>query len=185
MPSYDYARRKGIEEISWERFAELSRILVEKLAGRRIDAVVGIARAGLFPATAVACALRCDLLPVRVTRRANDQVVSLHPVWKTGVPPEVRDRIVAVIDEIADTGERLAMVAAHVREGGAAQVITASLVTHSWANPLPEVVGVTSDALVIFPWDQAVFSAGRWQSHPELAGARKLQGLGWPAPISK
>jgi len=76
------------------------------------------------------------------------------------------------------------MVAARVRESGAAQVITASLVAHSWAKPLPEVVGVTSDALVIFPWDKEVFSAGGWQPHPELAGALRLQGLEWPAPTS-
>ena len=58
MKSYDYAHRKGIEEISWERFGELSRALTEQLSGQKIDVVIGIARAGLFPATAVACALR-------------------------------------------------------------------------------------------------------------------------------
>ncbi len=182
MQSYDYARRDGVDEISWERFAELSRNLAEKLAGHRVDAVVGIARAGLFPATAVACALRCELHPVRVTRRADDQVVALHPAWKVGVPPEVRDHVVAVVDEIADTGETLAMVAARVRECGATRVVTASLLSHSWANPMPEVVGQTTDALVVFPWDREVFSAGAWSRHPELAGALRLQGLGVDAP---
>src|SRR6185369_1744854 len=65
MQSYDYANRQGIDEISWERFASLAAVLAERLIG--IDAVVGIARAGLFPATAVACALRRELYPVRVT----------------------------------------------------------------------------------------------------------------------
>ena len=184
MQSYDYARREGVEEIGWERFAQLSRALAEKLASRRIDAVVGIARACLFPATAVACALRCDLHPVRVTRRVNDQVVALHPEWKVGVPPEVRDKVVAVVDDIADTGETLAMVAARVRECGAAQVVAASLVSHSWANPMPEVVGVTTDALVIFPWDKQVFSDRSWHLHPELVAALKLQGLAVPDVIS-
>ncbi|HBY06860.1 MAG TPA: hypothetical protein DEH22_03410, partial [Chloroflexi bacterium] len=68
MKSYDYAHRKGIKEISWERFGELSRVLTEQLANKKIDIVIGIARAGLFPATAVACALRRELYPVRVTR---------------------------------------------------------------------------------------------------------------------
>ncbi len=182
MQSYDYARREGVEEIGWERFAQLSRVLVEKLANCRIDAVVGIARGGLFPAAAVACALRCDLHPARVTRRENDRVVALHPAWKVGVPPEVRDKVVAVVDDIADTGETLAMVAARVRECGAARVIAASLVSHSWAQPMPEVVAATTDALVIFPWDREVFSAGAWQPHPELTGALKLQGLARISP---
>jgi len=180
MQSYDYARRQGVEEISWDRFARLSRALAERLAARRIDAVVGIARAGLFPATAVACALRCDLHPVRVTRRAQDAVIARHPVWKIDVSAEVQGKIVAVVDEIADTGETLAMVAARVRECGAAQVVAAALVAHSWASPLPEIVGLTTDALVIFPWDRQVLAEAHWQPHPELAAALKLQGLAPP-----
>lgn len=30
MQSYDYAHRKGIDEISWDRFAQLVMILVQK-----------------------------------------------------------------------------------------------------------------------------------------------------------
>ncbi len=59
--SYDYAKRTGSRELTWEEFAELSATLAETLARRNIDTVVGVARAGLFPATAVACALRCEL----------------------------------------------------------------------------------------------------------------------------
>lgn len=173
--SYDYARHRGVEEIDWERFARLSRTLIEKLSGRGIDTVVGVARAGLIPAAAVACALRCDLHPVRLTRRRNDRVVRRHPVWTADVPAAVRGRIVAVVDEIADTGETLARVAARVRERGAADVITACLVSHSWARPRPMVVATTTDALVIFPWDRQVCRAGRWRQHPELARAMRLQ----------
>ena len=63
-----------IEEISWECFGVLSRKLTEALGDKKIDIVIGIARAGLFPATVVACALRRELYPVRVTRRVNDVV---------------------------------------------------------------------------------------------------------------
>ena len=40
MKSYDYAHRKGIDEISWERFGELSRALTEHLSGKKIDIVI-------------------------------------------------------------------------------------------------------------------------------------------------
>ncbi len=63
MLSYDYVHRTGIEEITWERFAELARTLVEKLAPFNIEAIVGTARAGLFPATAVSLMLRRELYP--------------------------------------------------------------------------------------------------------------------------
>ena len=49
MQSYDYAHRIGVADISWDRFAQLAATLSEQLAAFDIDAVVGIARAGLFP----------------------------------------------------------------------------------------------------------------------------------------
>ena len=175
MKSYDYAHRKGIDEISWERFGQLSRALTEHLSGKKIDIVIGIARAGLFPATAVACALRRELYPVRVTRRVNDVVQYESPIWRVDVPATVAGQRVAVIDEIADTGETLAIVAARALERGARQVWTLSLVSHSWADPQPDYTALTSDALLIFPWDKQVFTDDSWQMHPELEAAIRAQ----------
>jgi len=76
---------------------------------------------------------------------------------------------------MADAGETLALVAQRVREQGASIVITASLVRHSWARPAPDCVALTTDALVIFPWDRQVYLDGQWQIHPELASALALQ----------
>src|SRR5512139_3562998 len=147
MRSYDYAHRSGVKNITWEHFAELSRTLVEKLAPFNIDAVVGTARAGLFPATAAGLMLRRELYPARVSRRLNDEVKFRHPQWIVDVATDVKGQIVAVVDEIADTGETLAVVAERVIQRGARQVITATLIAHSWADPMPDVVALTTDAL--------------------------------------
>jgi hypoxanthine phosphoribosyltransferase len=178
MQSYDYTHRQGIEEISWQRFSELSANLVERLAAEQVQVIVGIARAGLFPATLVACGLRCEFYPVRITRRVNDQITYEKPAWKVDVPPQVCGQTVAVIDEIADTGETLALVARRARARGATRVITASLVSHSWANPAPDVVALTSDALILFPWDRQVYLEGRWRDHPEVAEAIAIHSKG-------
>ncbi len=178
MQSYDYAQREAVEEITWERFDELSARLVEELAPAPIDAVVGVARAGLFPATRVACALRCDLYPVGLSRRIRDTVMFARPIWNVGVSPEVAGRNIAVIDEIADSGQTLAAVAERVRDMGAARVITASLISHSWANPKPDHTALVTDALIIFPWNRQVYENGRWQIHPEIEEALRLQGVG-------
>jgi hypothetical protein len=175
MQSYDYAHRTGVEAITWDRFAELSRTLVEKLAPFNIDAVVGTARAGLFPATAVCLMLRRELYPARISRRVNDEVKFQHPQWIVAVTPDVKGKIVAVVDEIADTGETLALVAGRVKERGAQQVITATLIAHSWADPMPDVVALVTDALVMFPWDGQIYIEGQWQPHPELVEALKHQ----------
>lgn len=184
MKSYDYENRQGVYEISWEDFAAMYPRLVEDLSARGVETVVGVARAGLFPAAAVAAGLRCDLYPVRVTRRESDRVVYDSPVWKVDVSPEVAGKVVAVIDEIADSGETLALVANRALQLGAARVVTAALVRHTWANPAPDVVALTTDALVVFPWDRRVYVEGEWQLHPELKEALGLQQSRKPKPGS-
>ena len=175
MKSYDYKNRDGIVEIDWLWFAKLAQQLAGELAAEGVDTVVGIARAGLLPAATVACALRCDLFPVRVTRREQDIVTYTVPQWKVDVAPDVAGRVVAVIDDMADTGATLAMVAARVRELGATRVVTASLCAHSWADPAPAYTALATDALVIFPWDRQVLVEGRWADHPEVEQAIRLQ----------
>ena len=162
MQSYDYAHRSGVQAITWERFAELARTLADRLAPFNVEAVVGTARAGLFPATAVSLMLRRELYPARVSRRVNDEVKYQHPQWIVDVAADVKDKVVAVVDEIADTGETLALVTARVSERGAKHVITAALVAHTWANPMPAGVALTTDALVLFPWDEQVYIDGKW-----------------------
>lgn len=175
ITSYDYTRRTGVEEVTWERFNELTRTLTEKLATSGIELVIGIARGGLFPATAVACGLRCEFFPVRLTRRVKDQPTFARPIWQVDVSAQVADKSVAVIDEIADTGETLVLAAERIKQNGAAHVVTASLVSHTWAKPMPTVTGLVSDALIIFPWDKYIYVKGVWQLHPELERALKSQ----------
>jgi hypoxanthine phosphoribosyltransferase len=175
MKSYDYATRKGVRELSWDDFYRLSTELAEQLAARGVEAVVGIARAGLFPATQVAIALRRELYPARITRRVNDIVTHRSPVWVMPVSPQVKGKVVAVVDEIADTGETLALVAQATRELGAREVVTATLACHTWSTPRPDVVGLVTDELVIFPWDRQVLIEGKWQPHPEIVEALSLQ----------
>ena len=175
MRSYDYSNRDGIDPITWERFAELSRGLAESLESCNVDLVVGVARGGLFPATAVACALRCEFFPVRLSRREADEVQHPHPVWRVPVSGFVNGKRVAIIDDVADSGETLETVRQEVFGHGAFSVVTAALVSHSWAKPTPDFSAVQSDALVLFPWDRQVLVEGSWVPHPELEKALRFQ----------
>jgi uncharacterized protein len=114
---------------------------------------------------------------VRLTRRVNDVAVFTSPVWKVLVSSEVSGQTVAVVDEIADTGETLAEVAEKVRQHGATHVVTATLVSHSWANPAPDYTALVSDEFVVFPWDRRVLVNGQWQPHPEIVAGLQAQGL--------
>jgi hypothetical protein len=177
MKSYAYAHRQGVLKLSWEDFSSLSAQLAQKLDAYQVEAIVGLARAGLFPATLLACSLRLELYPARLTRRLNDQVVRETPIWITPLSPQVMGKCVALVDEMADSGQTLRMAAEAAQHLGASKVITASLVSHSWADPMPEVCALVSDALIIFPWDRRVLVDGQWQPHPEIQSALQQQGL--------
>ena len=173
MNPYDYTRRKGVRPLTWDDFAALAATLAEQVSAWNPQAIVGIARAGLFPATAVACFLRRELFPARITRRVNDIVIYQSPMWKVPISPEVKGKVVAVVDELADTGQTLALVAEEARRLGATRVITASLVSHTWAHPAPQVCALITDAFVVFPWDRQVYVDGAWQPHPEVETGMK------------
>jgi hypoxanthine phosphoribosyltransferase len=176
--SYDYAHRTGVIGLTWDEIATLTRQLAEAINRAQVDMIVRIARAGLFPATAVSCALRQDLYPIRLSRRENDRVRHESPVWRVPVPSAVAGKRVALVDEIADSGETLRLAAAEISRKGARKVITATLFAHSWADPLPDCVAMISDALIVFPWDRDVLIDGRWTPHPELDEARFAQNRG-------
>ena len=176
MRPYDYSHRAGVLPLTWDDFARLTARLVELIEPFHPEIIVGLARAGLFPATAVACSLRCELYPARLTRRLNDQVITETPLWKVPISPAVSGKVAAVVDEMCDSGQTLALAAAQAHELGARQVITASLVAHSWAAPAPQLTALLTDAFVIFPWDREVRVDGRWMPHPEVEAGLREQG---------
>jgi uncharacterized protein len=90
------------------------------------------------------------------------------------VPPDVAGLRVAVVDEIADSGETLRLARQAVVDAGAVDVVTSCLVQHSWAQPEPTFSGLVSDELIIFPWNRRVLRNGVWRPHPELQAALRL-----------
>lgn len=169
--SYAYEHRDGVRVVAWGEFDQLCDGLTEAVADHEPEMVVGVTRGGLLPAATIASRLRLDLHPVRLTRRERDRVVRRSPQWKVTIPGEVAGRSVLIVDDVADTGETLAMVRRHAEELGAGPIVLAALVAHTWAQPFPEAVGLVTDALVVLPWNRRVWQRGRWVAHPELAAA--------------
>lgn len=174
MQPYDYSQRSGVEPVSWERFEQLVRILAEQIERFEPQIILGIARGGLFPATMLSFILRREFYPIRLTRRLNDTVVREKPTWLVRPPDKVEGRRVLLMDEIADSGDTLALAREEVLRLGASEVRTATLYAHTWADPRPDFVAFTSDALILNPWDREVLVEGQWTTHPELAEALRL-----------
>jgi len=175
MRSYDYKTRQGVREITWDDFHEMCKKLAGKISKSDFDLIIGVARAGLYPAVLIAGMLRKEIYPIRITRRENDQIKYEDPIWRIDIPDIVRGKRVVIIDEIADSGITLSKVSQRLKSKGASNIETIVLVTHSWSKPKPDHYILESDELIIFPWDKEILVNDQWMLHPELEEAIRLQ----------
>src|SRR5881409_610662 len=117
---------KGVMEIEWPFFGELSRGLALKVA-RAYDPelVIGIATAGVVPGAVIAAILGREFHSLVVSRRFGAETVRETPAVLGAAPPAVRGRRVLVVDETCDTGDTMRLAVAAVVNAGAAEVRTA------------------------------------------------------------
>src|SRR5688500_14592080 len=97
---------KGVLEVEWPLFGELSRALALKVA-REYDTelVLGVATAGVIPGAVVAAILNREFQSFLVSRRYQADTVRDTPEVFGAVPAGVRGRRVLVVDETCDSGD--------------------------------------------------------------------------------
>ena len=124
QPSVDPT--KGVLEVEWPLFGELSRALALKVAREfDPDLVIGIANAGVIPGATIAAILDLPFYSILVSRRHRASTVRETPAIFGEVPTEVRDRNVLLVDETCDSGATMRLALNAVVNGGASEVRTA------------------------------------------------------------
>jgi len=172
-PAIDVSR--GILEVDWPLFGELSRALALKVArGFDPDLVVGVATAGVVPGAVIAAILGRDFHSILISRRAPSGDVRETPTVLGAAPPSVRDRRVLLVDETCDTGDTMRLAVAALVNAGAADVRTA--VGFRTGPYEPDFAGLETESTIILPWDREVLVDGELVLKPEYAEALKRQG---------
>jgi hypoxanthine phosphoribosyltransferase len=168
-------RSRGIFEVDWPLFGELSRALALKVA-RAYDpqVVIGIATAGVIPGATIASILQRDFYSILVSRRIGAEVVRQTPAILGAAPPQVRDKRVLLVDETCDSGATLRLALASIVNAGAADVRTA--VGFRTGSYEPDFAGLETESTIILPWDREVLVEGELVIRPEYAEALRLQG---------
>ncbi|HSM93464.1 MAG TPA: phosphoribosyltransferase [Anaeromyxobacteraceae bacterium] len=144
------APKRSMREIGWATFGELARQLATRISKRfRPEAVLGIAKGGVFVGSAVASVLDTDFYPVRVESRRRDA----SPMPEASEQfPELKGKRVLVVDDVCQTGATLAKARRQAKKAGAKDVRSATLVVRP-GGARPDFHAVETSELVLFGWD--------------------------------
>ena len=147
------ARRSKPEvlEITWARFDELAHLIARAAQDFAPEAVVGVAKGGVFVGGAVASALKVEFFPVRISRRSRDSAAR-SPAISGSMPEELAGLRVLIVDDVAASGETLRLAKRLARAAGAKKVRTASLAIRT-SGFKPDYHALEADEIVVFPWD--------------------------------
>jgi len=161
---------KGVLEIEWPFFGELSRGLALKVA-RAYDPemVIGIATAGVIPGAVIAAILGREFHSLVVSRKYRTSRAREVPEVFGSVPREVRGKRVLIVDETCDSGDTLRLAVSAVREAGASDVRTA--VSIRTGNYAPDFHAIATESMIILPWDREILIEGELRPNPIYADA--------------
>ena len=144
------------EVLDWETFGRAARELAQEVvdSGYEPEVVVAVARGGLPAGGAVAYALGTKAVGALnvefytgVDERLPDPVM-LPPLLDTAAMTGLR---ALVVDDVADTGETLALVETFMRQH-CSEVRTAVLYAKPGSRIVPDYAWKRTSAWVTFPW---------------------------------
>jgi hypoxanthine phosphoribosyltransferase len=166
---------KGVLEIEWPFFGELSRGLALKVA-RAYDPeiVIGIATAGVIPGAVIAAILGREFHSLVVSRKFRSPRARETPEVFGSAPREVRGRRVLIVDETCDSGDTMRLAIAAVADEGAAEFRTA--VAFQTGEYTPDFHAIATESTIILPWDREVLVNGELRPNPLYADVFGLIG---------
>ncbi|MDQ6886622.1 MAG: hypothetical protein M3068_04945 [Gemmatimonadota bacterium] len=163
---------RGVLEIDWPLFGELSRALALRVArGYDPELVVGIATAGVIPGAVVAAILDRHFQSIMVSRRFGTDEEREMPAVLEAAPSAVRGRRVLIVDETCDSGATLRLAVSAVANAGAGDVRTA--VGFRTGSYKPDFASLETESTIILPWDRELLIDGELVLKPEYAAVLK------------
>jgi uncharacterized protein len=153
---------RGVLEIDWPFFGELTRALALKVAREfQPEVVLGIAKAGVIPGVVVASILQVEFASMAVTRRDAGS----EPILVAGPPTSIRGRRVLLVDETCDTGSTLKLALNEVRSLKPKAVKTA--VSFKTGAYKPDFHAFETDNAIILPWDREIIEGDQLVMRPD------------------
>lgn len=156
---------KGVFEVEWPLFGELSRALALKVV-RSWDPeiIVGIATAGVVPGAVISAILDREFHSIVVSRRYQSDTPREHPEVFGAAPVAVRGRRVLIVDETCDSGATMRLAISAVQHAGATEVRSA--VAFRTGSYEPDYHALATESTIVLPWDREVLFEGELVPNP-------------------
>ncbi len=144
-------------QYSWDEVYMLCKELAEKIkkSGFKPDVIVAVARGGWVPARIVADFLLVkELYSVKAEHWGIVATVTGKAKITQPLTVDLSGKNVLVVDDVADTGETVEMVANHVKERGAKEVRTAVIDFKHTSKFVPDYYAKEMEkwAWIVYPW---------------------------------
>jgi hypoxanthine phosphoribosyltransferase len=141
---------------TWNQIYKMLLNLAEKIRknGFKPEVIVGVSRGGWPPARVLSDLLgNPNLANVKAEFYLGVAETKGEPSLTQPVSTTVSGKRVLVVDEIADTGESLKLVKAHLFERGATEVKIATIYYKPWSIITPYYYEKKTSNWVVFPWE--------------------------------
>ena len=144
--------------LTWDDIVNFSIIIARKIvsSGFRPDIVVGILRGGYVVAKLIGDLLGINeigSIEVKFYKGIGER--SERPIITQPLIHDVRDRIVLVADDVADSGRTLQVASEVVKLHGAKEVKTATLYFKPRSIFIPDFYAAITSKWIVFPWEYA------------------------------
>ncbi len=142
--------------LTWDEIEKHCEVLCNKIerSGFKPEIIVGIARGGWTPARILSDMLNIDeLFTMRIKFYTSIDKRARKPAIVYPVPVSLEGKRVLLVDDIADTGESLELAMHHLKEKGATDIFTVTLVKKPRTKVTPDLFVVETSAWVVFPWE--------------------------------
>ncbi len=178
------------EIVSWDQSYQMTFYLFEKMTDDNFypDIIVGIARGGWIPARLLA-----DFYGNRRTANIkiefynNTSRATDNPIITQRISEKVEDKIVLIVDDVADSGKSLMAAIEHIKEMGAKEIRTSTLYYKKHSIIKPEYYIKETKAWIVYPWEYGEFAAFQYDQLKEKMSIkeirRKLKDIGIPPPL--
>ena len=175
------------EIVSWDQSYQMTFYMFEKITedGFYPDVIVGIARGGWIPARLLA-----DFYGNRRTANIkiefydNTTKATDDPIITQEISENVEDKIVLVVDDVADSGKSLVAAVNHIKQMKPSELRTATLYYKKHSIIKPDYYIKETQAWIVYPWEYGEFVAFQYNELRDNLTvkeiSRKLKDIGIP-----